>query len=195
MKTRILLAACVAAAATIGAQSDVLHDALNLGRTHDQALYDAFNAGYRLATSGEVEIVEVITEFRRAVLIVREHADQGEYSFNENNLTRALAPYRGLVTFVAQVRLHPQNIYPKPPPYVMYVRTGASSPALADRALKRMAVYPPGLAAPGASMSAVRLEATVPRDDISNASDPALVIVDERGDPLWQGRIDLARFR
>jgi hypothetical protein len=194
MKTSILLAACVAAAMTIG-QSDALHDALNLGRTHDQALYDAFNAGYRLATSGEVEIVEVVTEFRRAVLIVREHADQGEYSFNENNLTRALAPYRGLVTFIAQVRLHPQNIYPKPPLYEIYVRTGASSPPLADRALKRTAVYPAGLASPGASMSAVRLEASVPSADIGTASDPALVIVDERGEPLWQGRIDLTRFR
>jgi hypothetical protein len=195
MKIRILLAACVAASATIGAQSDALQDALRLGRTHDVAMFDAFNAGYRLTTSGEVESVEVITEFRRAVLIVREHADQGEYAFNENNLTRALAPYRGLVTFVAQVRLHPQNIYPKPPRYEMYVRTGGASPAIADRALKRIAVYPPGLAAPGASMSAVRLEASLPRADISNASEPALVVVNEQGDPLWQGRIDLSRFR
>lgn len=194
MKASLALAALLVVAA-IGAQSDALHDALTLGRTHDQGVFEAFNAGYRLASSGEVEVVEVVTEFRRAVLIVREHADQGEYSFNENNLTRALAPYRGLVTFVAQVRLHPQNIYPKPPRYEMYVRTGASSPPLADRALKRTAVYPPGLAAPGASMSAVRLEASLPRADITNAPDAALVIVNDRGDPLWQGRIDLERFR
>lgn len=195
MKIRILLVACVAAVTTIAAQSDALHDALNLGRSHDQALFDAFNAAYRIPTSGEVDMLEIITEFRRAVLIVREHADQGEYSFNENNLTRALAPFRGLVTFVAQVRLHPQNIYPKPPRYEMYVRTGPASPPVADHALTRTAVYPPGLAAPGASMTAVRLEASLPRAEISNSSDPALVIVNEQGDPLWQGRIDLARFR
>lgn len=194
MKSAIVLAACLVAI-VMGAQSDTLRDALTLGRTHDQALFDAFNSGYRLTTSGEVELVEVITEFRRAVLIVREHADQGEYSFTENNLTHALAPYRGLVTFVAQVRLHPQNVYPKPPRYEMYVRTGESSPALADSALKRTAVYPPGLASPGASMSAIRLEASLPRADISNASDPALVIVNDRGDPLWHGPINLARFR
>jgi hypothetical protein len=44
-------------------------------------------------------------------------------------------------------------------------------------------------------MTAVRLEASLPRAEISNSSDPALVIVNEQGDPLWQGRIDLARFR
>ena len=57
------------------AQADPARDALRLGRTGDQALYDAFNAGYRLAESGPVSSAEVITEFRRAVLIVRDHAN------------------------------------------------------------------------------------------------------------------------
>ena len=55
-------------------------------------LYDAFHSGYYLTPSGEVERAEVITEFRRAVLIVREHADFGEYPFNETSLARALGP-------------------------------------------------------------------------------------------------------
>src|SRR5919108_3359861 len=80
-----------------------LRDAVALGRTRDSALYSAFHAGYVLAASGEVESVELITEFRRAVMIVREHADAGEYSFNENNLARAMAPYQGLVTFIARL--------------------------------------------------------------------------------------------
>jgi hypothetical protein len=176
-------------------QADSARDALNLGRTHDQALYDAFNAGYRLTPSGIVDSVEVITEFRRAVLIVREHAVQGEYSFTANDLASALTPYRGTVTFVAQVRLHPLNTYAAPPAYDLYVRTGPQSKPVAAPSIKRDPVFPPGSLGPGSSMTAIRLEASFPRGDIADAAEPALVVTDEHGAVVWQTRIDLARFR
>ena len=87
----------------------------------------------------------MITEFRRAVLIVRQHAEMGEYSFNENNLARALVPYRGLVTFIAQLRLHPLHNYAKPPGYEMYVRTGPIDETdRVRRASSARPMYPPG---------------------------------------------------
>jgi hypothetical protein len=180
--------------APLAPQPDSAREALNLGRTHDQALYDAFNAGYRLTPSGNVDSVEVITEFRRAVLIVREHALQGEYSFTANDLASALTPYRGTVTFIAQVRLHPLNTYAAPPAYDLYVRTGPRSKPVAAPAIKRDPVYPPG-SGPGSSMTAIRLEASFPRADIADATEPALMINDEHGTIVWQTRIDLARFR
>ena len=176
-------------------QADSVREALNLGRTHDQALYDAFNAGYRLTPSGTVDSVEVITEFRRAVLIVHEHALQGEYSFTANDLASALTPYRGTVTFIAQVRLHPLNTYAAPPAYDLYVRTGQDSKPVAAPAIKRDPVYPPGSMGPGSSMTAIRLEASFPRADIANAAEPALIVNDEHGAIVWQSRLDLARFR
>ena len=179
----------------IAPQGDFARDALNLGRTHDQALYDSFNAGYRLTPSGGVERVEMITEFRRAVMIVRQHAEQGEYSFDANDLQAALAPYRGVIAFVVDVRLHPLNTFAKPPAYDVYVRTGRDTKPLPATGFKREALYPPGLGAPGAAMTGIRLEASFPRVDVANAADPLLVVTDDRGDVLWQGRIDLARFR
>ena len=92
-----------------------------------------------LTPSGEVERVEVITEFRRAVLIVREHAEIGEYSFNENNLASALVPYRGLVTFTAQLRLHPLHNYAKPPGYEMYVQHRPATKPIASVELQARA--------------------------------------------------------
>jgi hypothetical protein len=44
-------------------------------------------------------------------------------------------------------------------------------------------------------MTGFTLELTVPRADISGAAEPALVIVNEAGDIIWQARLDLARFR
>jgi hypothetical protein len=176
-------------------QPDSARDALSLGRTHDQALYDAFNAGYRLTPSGIVDSVEIITEFRRAVLIVREHALQGEYSFTANDLASALTPYRGAVTFVAQVRLHPLNTYAAPPAYDLYVRTGPQSKPVAAPAIKRDPVYPPGSLGPGSSMTGLRLEASFARADIADAAEPMLIVNDEHGAVVWQTRIDLTRFR
>ena len=198
LNTAILMLATALGAALVtppGPQGDSVRDALNLGRTHDQALYDAFNAGYRLTPSGIVDSVEVITEFRRAVLIVREHALQGEYSFTANDLASALAPYRGTVTFIAQLRLHPLNTYAAPPAYDLYVRTGPETKPVAAPAIKRDPVYPPGSLGPGSSMIGVRLEASFPRADIADVPEPTLIVNDEHGAIVWQTRIDLARFR
>jgi len=193
----VLLMMAIGAGGGAGAarQADDARDAMNLGRTHDQALYDAFNAGYRLTPSGVVDSVEVVTEFRRAVLIVREHAMNGEYSFTANDLGSALAPYRGQVSVIAQVRLHPLNTYATAPKYDLYVRTGPHSKPVAAPSIKRDPVYALGSAGPGNTIVGIRLEASFPRADVMSATEPTLIIIDEHGNPVWQTRIDLTRFR
>ncbi len=193
----ILLVAAVLSAAPVApprAQGDSAREALNIGRTHDQALYDAFSAGYRLTPSGIVDSIEVITEFRRAVLIVRERAMQGEYSFTTHDLAAAMTPFRGLVTFIADVRLHPLNTFAGPPAYDLYVRTGPDTKPVAAPKIMRDPVYPPG-SGPGSAMTSIRLEASFPRAEIAGASEPMLILNDERGNVIWQTRLDLARFR
>lgn len=182
-------------ALVLAPQADFARDALNIGRTHDQALYDAFHSGYTLTPSGDVDSIEIITEFRRAVLIVRQHANSGEYSFGANDLAAELAPYRGLLTIVAQVRLNPLNTYLQPPSYDLYVRSGPASKPIAPTAFKREGVYPVGMMPPGVPIVGVRLEGTFARADIASASDPYIVIVDDKGALLWQGRLDVARYR
>jgi hypothetical protein len=176
-------------------QGSDLTDALALGRTHDQATFDAFNAGYELPVSGIVERVELVTEFRRAVLLVRQHAEQGEYSFTARNLAEAMAPYRGTIAIIAVVRLNPLNTFATPPNYDLYVTTGPGSPPIAPPTIDRDAIYPPGISPPGSAMTAVRLTASFPRDAIAAAHDPAIVIADHQGTIIWQGPLDLARYR
>lgn len=181
-------------ASASGAQGDWLRDALALGRTHDDALFEAFNQGYSLSPSGTIELAGIVTEFRRAVLIVRDHALQGVYAFGPNDLAKALAPSKGLVTFIVQVRLHPLNTLIKEPSYDLYISTGPRSPPIASKALKRQPVYPVG-GAPGSAVVAVRLDASFPRADIERAAAPLLIVTDEKAEILWQARIDLSRFR
>ena len=177
------------------AQADAVRDALRLGRTSDQALYDAFNAGYQLAPSGSVSKAEIITEFRRAVLIVRDHANQGEYGFTERDLERAIAPYRGLVTVMVEVRLNPLNTYVKAPAYSLYIQTGPATKPLAPSNFERTAMFGVPMASPGSPLTGVRIEGSFSVADITSAPAPAILVVDDKGDVLWTARLDLTRFR
>ena len=176
-------------------QADPGRDALRLGRTGDQALYDAFNAGYQLAPSGPVSSAEVITEFRRAVLIVRDHANQGEYGFTERDLERAMAPYRGLATLIVEVRLNPLNTYVKAPAYVLYIQTSPTTKPLGPRNFERTPLFGVPMPSPGTPLTGVRLEATFSVADITSASAPTAVVIDDKGEVIWSARLDLSRFR
>src|SRR3954463_238048 len=158
-RTIVLLGALLA----LAPQLPDAREALRLGRTQDDALYTAFSNGYSLSPSSPVSSAEIITEFRRAVLIVREHAQLGEFGFTERDLEVAMKPHLGLVTFIAEVRLHPQNTYQRMPPYEMYVSTGGATPPLAAPALRRDPIYALG----GSSLIGVRLEMTLPREKIA----------------------------
>ena len=176
------------------AQFSGTRQALDLGRTRDEALFDAFNQGYLLAAGGPLDRAEVITEFRRAVLLVRDKYAIGEFGMTERDLAKAMEPYAGQVAFVAEVRLNPLHTYPNAPSYEMYITTGPKTKPLGARPLKRDPIYPPGLGIDSAFVG-VRLEGAFRRAEIEAAPDPMLTVTDEKANVLWQARIDLSRYR
>ena len=187
------LGVAVAVSAFTG-QADPLKDATVLGRTHDDALYEAFNKSYSLSPSGMIDRAEIVTEFRRAVLIVREHVLQGDYMYGGETLVKALLPLKGLVTFVVQVRLHPLHAFNKEPSYDLYVGTGPRSAPIASTGVKREPVYAQGGGPGTAAMVAVRLEASFPRAEFTRSAMPQLIVTDEKAEILWQSRLDLSRY-
>ena len=168
-------------------------EALRLGRSQDDALYAAFTKGYQLAATEPVDSAEIITEFRRAVLIVRGRAQLGEFGFTERDLNVAMTPHLGLITFIAQARLHPMHTYAKVPAYELYISTGPETPPLAGRETKRDPVY--ALGPMGSPLIGVRLEITVPRAQIEASPRPELILTDEHAGVRWRARLDLTRFR
>lgn len=183
----------VALSAAAIAQFPDAREALRLGRSQDEAVYGAFTRGYALPAADPVDSAEVVTEFRRAVLIVRERARLGEFGFTERDLNVAIAPHLGLVTFIVQARLNPMHTYAKPPAYELYVATGPETPPLAGKEMKRDPVY--ALGGMGAPLIGVRLEITIPRAQIDAAARPELILTDEHANVLWRSRLDLSRFR
>ena len=175
------------------AQVPDAREALRLGRSQDEALYAAFTKGYSLSPVEPVDYAEIITEFRRAVLIVRARAQLGEFGFTERDLNVAMTPHLGLITFTVQAHLNPMHTYTRPPAYELYVATGPETPPLAGAETKRDPVYAPGPM--GSPLVAVRVEITIPRAKIEAAARPELILTDEYASVLWRARVDLARFR
>jgi len=182
------------ALAAVTIAQDPLRDALNLGHTRDQALYDSFSRGYALTVPATLDSAEIVTEFRRAVMIVRERENVGDYLMDTRNLSNALAPFAGLVTFIVQVRLNPMNTFRNAPAYDLYVSTGPATKPVAGKSIAREAIYPLGMP-PGSGMLAVRVTASFPRADIESAAQPSIVFTDDHAEVLWQARIDLSRYR
>jgi hypothetical protein len=188
MRSTFLLALAVA-------QLPYARQAIDLAHTRDDALYAAFNRGYDLPAGDILDHAEIITEFRRAVLIVRERADQGQYAFGERDLEKAMAKHEGRITFIVQARLHPLHTYANTPAYGLYIETGPASTPIAPKPFSREPAFPPGMAGPGNPIAAVRLEGTFPRAEIAAAAAPALIVTDDQANVIWKWRIDLARYR
>jgi hypothetical protein len=193
MPIRAILIMVLLAAAAQTAPLPYARDALALGRTRDDALFESFNKGYSLAVSDIIETAEIITEFRRAVLLVRERTMQGDYVVTEATLTRDMAPHLGRIGFIVQVRLAPFNTFITPPLYDVYVSTGPRTKPLGDKALKRDPVY--ALGPPGSPIVGVRIQATFAKDEIARAPMPELIVIDDKAEIVWRARIDLSRFR
>jgi hypothetical protein len=90
-----------------------IEQALAIARSRDSERA-AFHAPYiqRLETPF-VEAAEVITEFRRVVLLAEERARKGErmFTYSASLAQQAAAPWRLRVAVVARLRFHPQNTY------------------------------------------------------------------------------------
>ncbi len=188
MRTALLLAVALA-------QLPSMRQALDLGRTNDEAMLAAFNRGYELTPGDSINRAEIITEFRRAVLIVRERMTHGQPSFSEHDLANEMAAYDGQVAFIVEARLHPHNMYRSAPSYLLYVETGKSTKPIPPKPFKRDAVLPVGAVGPGNTIVAVRLEGSFAREAIAAAAAPKLVVIDDQANVVWKTPIDLTRYR
>jgi hypothetical protein len=175
------------------AQFPDAREALRLGRSQDEALYAAFTKGYSLSPGEPVDAAEIITEFRRAVLIVRERTRLGDVGFTERALNVAMTPHLGQITFTVQAHFNPMHTYVKPPAYELYLSTGPHTPPLAGLETKREPVY--ALGPMGSPLVAIRVETTLPRAKIEAAPLPELILTDQYASVVWRNRIDLSRFR
>jgi len=121
MRQRVLLALVGLSLATptfVGAIEEQLGDpdirqAIGLARQVDP-IRTAFHARYAVAVGDPTfDRVEVITEFRRVVMMAEEQV-KVDSLWDVTRAKPAIAPYRGLVSFVLWIKLPPQSLVPQP---------------------------------------------------------------------------------
>lgn len=121
MRIRVLLplvGLSIGAPAFVGAIDDQINDsvirqAIAVGRQLDP-VRSAFHARYTVALAEPTfDRVEVITEYRRVVMMAEEQLKVDKL-WDITKARPALAPYRGLVSFVLWIKFPPQNLSPQP---------------------------------------------------------------------------------
>jgi hypothetical protein len=118
--------------------------ALTLARSRE-AERERFHAPYiQVVNLPFIERVEVVSEFRRVVLLAEEQTARGDryFAYSVTRATDALQVWRRRVAVVARVRFHPQNNYVDAPPVT--IRLAGNDGALIG--VKRDAIFalPPG---------------------------------------------------
>lgn len=79
-----------------------------------------FHAPYvKVVNSAAVEQIDVVTEFRRYVLVTEQELLRGNWVFSQSvsDARAAVRPWRGSVSVAARIRFHPQNMLTTVPPY------------------------------------------------------------------------------
>jgi hypothetical protein len=198
MRFGALLAACAlavgaGAAARQALDEHALSQALTLGRGQRFDELQRFHAGYHVQPgAGIVTELDVITLYRRAVLLAEGSARLGE-RWTTRDLARALAPHADSVAVHANVRLHPHNTFVTAPPYSIELR-GPADRQVAPVHVNRVPLYPPR-APRGAAMSAVSVEAVFDVRVVEMPDCCEVVILDQAGTRIATARVELARFR
>jgi hypothetical protein len=172
-----------------------LDEALRLARTRRPAELDSFTLPYLVVRGGPGQpTVEIITEFRRAVMLGRQQIDLGNHSWSPTNLSRAIAKYAGLTSVRAEIWLPLLHVYVNTPSYRLDLYTAAHrtvEPVLE----KRDPIYTPAITGEGSSMTGVTLE-TIYRDEVLREAGCCLVIVvDPRGETVVKKQVEFQGLR
>jgi hypothetical protein len=117
----VLISAAPVAAMKIDISLADIDRALTIARSRDVERSE-FHARYiQQANSPFIERAEVITEFRRVVLVAEEQIARGDrlFAYSTTKANDALQVFRRRVSLRVQVRFHPLNNYVTLPPVTM----------------------------------------------------------------------------
>jgi hypothetical protein len=195
----VCLAAISVPGAVAGRQTPdpaALEEALRLSRTRRPSDLDTFNAPYIVVKGGPGQPkVEVITEFRRAVILGREQADLGNYTWSRTNLARAVAKYEGLTSVRAEVWLSPAHLYVGTPAYRMDLYDGRQRTVMPVQETRDPIFNAVTAAGEGSSMTGVTLDTIYRADVLRDAGCCLIRIVDPKGEAVVQKQVDFAALR
>jgi hypothetical protein len=171
----------------------MLLDALSLARSRQSAALDRFHAAYVLdPMDPRIARLEVITEFRRAVMLAQFEASRGNFILSPTGLGKLLAPHAGRTAIRAEVRVSPLATFVGPPEYHVELAAGGRRLTVIEET--RAPVYPPG-APVGSGLVAVIVETSFFTDAVRQPACCELSVTEPDGKPLLRQEVNFAGLR
>jgi hypothetical protein len=173
---------CAAVALVVSMSGNDMERALAIARARDSERQQFHSRYIFNLTDPAVTQFEIVTEFRRLVLIGEDHVLRGDAMFTRGlrAAEQALASSRGMLTIRAQVRLNPLNTFITAPDYELAIGTPSGVLVPVDTQLT------PQFSTPFknrqgktiTSLTGATLESTLPSEEVGQTSRPVAVTLD-----------------
>src|SRR5215475_4171941 len=173
---------CAAVALVVSMSGNDMERALAIARARDSERQQFHSRYIFNLTDPTVTQFEIVTEFRRLVLMGEDHVFRGDFMFTRGvrAAEQALGSSRGMLTIRAQVRFNPLNTFIASPNYELAVGTPAGVLLPVDTQLT------PQFSTPFknrqgktiTSLMGATLESTLPAEEVGQTSRPVAVTLD-----------------
>lgn len=171
----------------------MLLDALSLARTRQSGELDRFHNSYKLEPADpRISRLQVITEFRRAVVLAQMEMNAGNFVLSPTGLSRLLAPYAGRTAILAEVRVSPLATFVGPPGYHIKLAVRGRELTVVDE--RHEPVYPAGESI-GSNLVAVIVETSFFADAVQQQGCCELAITEPDGEPIMRQAVTPAGLR
>jgi hypothetical protein len=125
-----LFLALLAGAAVSGFEPAIsprlIDEALSIGQARIDSVRARFHQSYRLQVNRPpIDYVEVVTPYRRVVLLTEQRTQQGLRGFTQREAAAALGKQSGDVELRVEMTFHPQNVFIGVPSYDVELVTGS----------------------------------------------------------------------
>lgn len=154
-----------------------------------------FHSQYVFRTNdATVTQIEVITEFRRLVIVTEEQLRAGNWMFSQGvrAVEEAVKPFKGLVSLFAQIRFHPLNVLTSIPPYKLGIGTGPGASLMPVDTITTPEYSLQTDPTTPQSLYGARLEARLVAADIGQTKRPVGVLLE--GKELVRIDVDFSRI-
>jgi hypothetical protein len=209
----LLVAARRAGAAAPGFETQIdprlMEAALALGQSRIESVHTRYHQPYRLQVARPpFDYIDVVTPFRRVVLIAEERSRLGIRGFTQREAAEALGRQAGVVELHVEMTFHPQNVFVGVPGYDVELAASPDTRVRPEEVARHPRFGPRietgSLGAPaGAPLNQGRvampvtggtLVATFPLSAL-NAAGVYAVVVSEMGKELARARVNFAGLR
>lgn len=210
----LLLAALLAGATVSGFEPTItprlIDEALSIGQSRIDSVRTRFHQPYRLQVGRPpIDYVDIVTPYRRVVLLTEERTQLGIRAFTRGEATAALGKQSGVVELRVEMTFHPQNAFVGVPGYDVELVAASPPSRLMPGNVERLPRFgaridPAPLPAPagaqpnplggGSHLAGGTIVATFPMAGL-NGTGAYEVVVSEQGKELGRARVNFAGLR